>query len=327
MDSTPFEDESNNPFADPSVKTAAGVYNPAPYNPFESESASNSTAYSYVPTSSSSSSSTPKTTNNTTTTTNHSHQSGKKHKSDEEDPLWNEDQGNSSSSDSASVREANLKRREALLLERERKLQEREQLARAQGMQPANWPFKCYPIAYHSISDEIPLQHQSLLSKFYILVVFTWVVLLWNWITVLARWFTKDADGSSTQAMWATIYLVVGVPGGWQLWYRSIYYGARDNANTKWIMGLVNFAGHTIFCAVMAVGIPNTAGAGFMMMIDLFINSFPINGIFALVATFLWVIDGITSAFLFRRAYQVWKASGGEKKTQKEAGEALMQNV
>lgn len=320
--SNPFEEE-NNPFADPSVQSAASH----DYNAFDSDSLPNySQPTSAVVVSRSAANSSA--TNNDkkkTTNTNTNENRGKYAPAPiDEDSDWNQD---ASSSSDMSVREAALKRREAQLEERIKQLEARERLAREQGMQPYNWPFKCYAVTYHSISEEIPLQHQALIGKYYIIVLFTWLALFWNWITVLARWFTKDADGSSSQVMWASIYLLLGAPGAWQLWYRSIYFGARDNANSKWIFFFVNFILHCLFCLVMCIGAPDTASAGVMMMIDLFINSHPINGFFALVATIMWIVDSGVSLVMLKKTHTIWRAMGGEERSKQEAATALAQQV
>jgi hypothetical protein len=34
-----------------------------------------------------------------------------------------------------------------------------------------NWPSRCYPLAYHSIVNEIPEPHRTLVRKFYVAVI------------------------------------------------------------------------------------------------------------------------------------------------------------
>jgi hypothetical protein len=76
----------------------------------------------------------------------------------------------------------------------------------------------------------------------------TFLTLFWNWICIISEWFagpgserTMPVDGAHArslarwlagilQAIIGTVYMVVGLPGAWQLWYWRIYSACRDNA-------------------------------------------------------------------------------------------------
>jgi len=101
-----------------------------------------------------------------------------------------------------------------------------------------------------------------------------WVCLAWNALCVLSVWLTNTDSGSGTflfsnppcalcsccpaqtsaaysnaggmQTVWACVYLVMGIPGAWNLWYSRIYEGTRDDSTRKWLMFFINFvvSGH-----------------------------------------------------------------------------------
>ena len=162
MSDNPFDNEDN-PFADPVAADSSGSgAAPEVYNPFDSStSASGGTQGG-----------------------DKKKKKSKKNKKDKYDDTpesaWPDDQvaigiasgtaavgGAMKTLEEVSVREQNLLRREAAMLEKEKELDRRErELGRGRI---DNWPCKCYPIAYHSISDEIPLQFQPMMKKFYAL--------------------------------------------------------------------------------------------------------------------------------------------------------------
>ena len=60
-------------------------------------------------------------------------------------------------------RELEIKRREEALKRRESNLADLAD--RASAIRPKNWPFKCYPIAYHNIQEEVSITHRKLCRK------------------------------------------------------------------------------------------------------------------------------------------------------------------
>jgi hypothetical protein len=57
--------------------------------------------------------------------------------------------------------------------------------------------------------------------------IVAWMCIFWNWLTMLIGWGSSIDDISGSDALWASIYLLIGVPGSWKLWYRSLYYAIR----------------------------------------------------------------------------------------------------
>jgi len=155
--------------------------------------------------------------------------------------------------------------------------------------------------------------------KLYVLVMFTWLCLLWNWITVMSAWFAGGAEGSN--ALESSIWLILGVPLSWRLWYRSIYYATRDNSSKNWIFFFINFFLHMCWCIVMGLGVPSTAGAGLFYFLRQFTNSNKTAGVFGLAAMAAWGINLGVSFVLVKGAHQRWKQSGGDRRAVTEAAQ------
>jgi hypothetical protein len=224
-------------------------------------------------------------------------------------------------------REAKLLRKERELLERERMLEQRELVAKEGGptRQMYNWPSKCYPLAYHSIQDEIPPNHRAMVKKFYFILYVSWVCLFWNWLTILTVWGQDRGSDAANSALWSTIYMSFGIPGAWKLWYRSVYYCCRDGAGIRWAFFFINFLMHLAFAILMAIGVPKIGSGGLFIMIDMFANSHDIAGFFALVDAIIWILNALFSFYLLRTSYRVWKVGGGPNKASQEAVQALIQ--
>jgi len=138
-------------------------------------------------------------------------------------------------SDEGGDRETRLMSRERALIERERALEEREQQIRTGAIKMKNWPSACYPLAYHSIVEEIPVAHRSLCRKFYAMLYLSWLCIIWNWLAILTYWGEDGSSEASTDAMWASLFVAFGIPGAWSLWYRSIYFGLSTSSGARWV--------------------------------------------------------------------------------------------
>lgn len=219
------------------------------------------------------------------------------------------------------LREQNLLRREQLLVDREKNLEARERDITINGVKINNWPFSCWPIAYHSIETEIPAQYQSQMRQFYVLMLVTWLTLFWNWICVLTMTFI--AYNQPIESLWATIYFALGVPGAWTFWYRSIYYALRDSSTSRWIRFFFYFACSIIFALVMCIGVPQTAAGGLIYMSKLLADGNTKTGLATLVAFVLWCLIALFSVILMKRAHTMWKASGAQEAAAEQASQAV----
>jgi len=226
-----------------------------------------------------------------------------------------------------------LAKREEALLRREAALLQREKAVAGPGgvTRESNWPSKCYPITYHDIAVEIPQRHRALIRKFYANLMLVWLALLLNWMLVMFVVFSP-ANGSyadkpgSGAALWSSIYLLLGVPGSWNLWYRSIYNGAKLGTSSKWMFFFVNYAAHTAFCIVMAIGPSpsSVAGGGLFFVIEMITESNHEATIFAVITLILWAINGALGVFLLRHAHSHWKTDGHQDQLKRDMATAIV---
>lgn len=206
-------------------------------------------------------------------------------------------------------REEAIFRREQSIKHREKGLIEREKEARLEGGPADNWPCAGYPIAYHSIPDEIPTLYQSQCRKMYNLTLATIVTLVWNWLCLMAFW-TEDYLTGSGPFLWGTIFVLVGVPGAWKLWYRNIYFAFRDGRIKNWFCYFFWMTVHTGFSLSAAIGIPGSYLVGFVHMIDAFSKSTSGLGMMAMICAFLWIVNAYCSVKWLRETWSIYQTSG-----------------
>eukprot|EP01006_Ploeotia_vitrea_P034979 TRINITY_DN65827_c9_g1_i1.p1 TRINITY_DN65827_c9_g1~~TRINITY_DN65827_c9_g1_i1.p1 ORF type:complete len:368 (+),score=175.61 TRINITY_DN65827_c9_g1_i1:36-1106(+) len=221
-------------------------------------------------------------------------------------------------------REEMLRRKEQALVAKERELERRERALAESGYVQPNWPCSCYAITYHSIRDEIPEEYRPLVTRFYACVLYMWLAMFWNWVVILASWFT--ADGSLTEWLWASIFVVSGVPGAWSGWYRQIYYATRDKSSRKWVVFFFNFGVmHIGFSLLMTTGVPGISSVGLWFMIEKFANSYTVIGLMSLASTFMWITQVLLSIYLLKKAYATYKSSGADKKVKQDVAKAVVE--
>jgi len=224
---------------------------------------------------------------------------------------------------SLSKKEQELARKEAELAQREAQLEQRvSQVIKLGGED--NWPSRCYPIAYHDISKEIPERRRTLIRKLYVVVIFTWICLFWNWMIMLSVWFAGGDVSASSEALWSSLYMVLGIPLSWRWWYRGAYYACRDRSSKQWVSFFIGFGLHFVLCILLGVGIPNFGGAGLLWMIKLFSNSYQICGVLSIICTAFWGVNWLASSYLLKESYAAWKQGGGSDQLTRDVTKAAI---
>jgi len=207
------------------------------------------------------------------------------------------------------AREEALITLEKNLMEKRRQLQEREMKLEGSGVVEDNWPCSLYPVTYHSIKADIPLQNQPFVRKHYWILKLTMFALTWNFLTLVIMYVENAA--SSTNLMWATIYLMAGVPGSWKLWYKAIYRAVGTDRRVKFVQYFFFGGCHTIFSIVACIGVKETALMGFLFMIDA-MNVSTGCGICGVLAFGVWAAIALSSVIMLRRTYKLYRSRGGD---------------
>jgi hypothetical protein len=79
-----------------------------------------------------------------------------------------------------------------------------------------NFP-KFYPLVYHNIEEEIPLDKQRVVRIAFYSYLGLVLCLSINWFAVTCELFRQGATETSAW-LYAGIYVVTGVLGAWYLW-------------------------------------------------------------------------------------------------------------
>jgi secretory carrier-associated membrane protein len=213
------------------------------------------------------------------------------------------------------AREEALRQREAEMGKREADLRVKE--AQISGLKPNNWPFPCKPFnwTYHSIPDDIPAPAQSLVKHLYVMCILTWIGIFIGTLALLVAL----EDPSYSFSLWVIVQ-VVGIPGAWVLWYRSIYYGISRRSNLRWLCFFAAFFCHVVYSGMNVLGLPSNQFAGIFFAISR--KDHPVTLIFTIVNTVFWIPIFLYSWILLKRARDFWKSSGAEKSTRAIAGQA-----
>ncbi|CAD7702614.1 unnamed protein product [Ostreobium quekettii] len=193
-----------------------------------------------------------------------------------------------------------------------------------QAPRTKNFP-KCWPLVYHDIDAEIP-QHMQRLVRWtfwsYLLFVGT---LVWNFFALLV------SVGSGTSfvlgMLVALLFLVVGVPAAWVLWYRRIYNSAINDRAFSYMCFFMLYIVHIGFCVWGAIappiGVNKKAFAGFIRMIDMFDDEDVWLGVVYLIGFVLWTLCALVGIFLWSRLMTAFRTSGGIQQAQAEATRAV----
>lgn len=134
---------------------------------------------------------------------------------------------------------------------------------------------------------------------------------MFNWAVVfLAVLSGAITDNTDSDALWATLYLMIGVPCAWKFWYTKAYNGSRDGSHSNWVTFFLAFSFHTAFCAYMALGVPGTASGGLFFMFKMISHSAPMATVLSCICTTLWGLEAASSVFLLKAAHAQWRNGG-----------------
>jgi len=206
---------------------------------------------------------------------------------------------------SQSATAASLAQREAELAERERNLKAREEHVKKHGRN--NWP-PFYPLIYHSINDEIPEASRSLIMRLYQLWLLLLVTLVVNMVACIVILIAGSDDGARDVGASVTYVPIIGLLS-FLLWYRPIYNAYMKEQSLYYYMYFFFGGWHLLFSAYMILGIPSTGSAGLIQSISMFHKSL-VAAILGIVATTLWVVQGLGHAFYLRQIWNHHNAAG-----------------
>ncbi|KAI8099739.1 scamp family-domain-containing protein [Halteromyces radiatus] len=238
--------------------------------------------------------------------------------------------GNGSSSsnnnqhDLLQEREETLRKKEQELADRERALEERQR--RGIGRTGANNFPPCFPIMYLDISVEIPDEHQWTVWWLYREWLLFEITLVLNFIACLVVLFSHPPSVTSapTNMGVALTEMFTHTAASFFLWYRPVYNAYMKEVSLYYFFYFIFNGFHIAYTFYMAVGIPNTGGAGLILLVTLFSDQYIASGVFTLLATICWLVMGVMAVYLYKRTYDHYKAAGH---TFKEAKQDAMVHI
>ncbi len=132
------------------------------------------------------------------------------------------------------------------------------------------------------------------------------------------------SSNSSSDSMWSVIYVILGIPGSWRFWYRSIYVAARDSRSTAWCFFFINFCIHLALMCCLAVAVPSMAGSGLMLMLKMFSGGYNGLGVACLISCIIFSLDFFMSLYCFKVARKIWKNQGGMEQMKADATRSVV---
>ncbi|KAI0256813.1 scamp family-domain-containing protein [Lactifluus subvellereus] len=217
-----------------------------------------------------------------------------------DDPFADQDSVNKPSQYShelAASRVADLERREQDLERRERELQQKAENIRKHGRN--NWP-PFFPLVYHDISEEIPEASRPLITRLYLLWLVLAGTLVVNMVACIFVLTSGGSDGVKDLIVSIIIAPVISVLS-FLLWYRPIYNGYMKEQSLYYCYLVFRGTSTTPFF---------TGSAGIIQTIQRFSHGALVAGIFGVIATVGWAVQGLGNAFYYRQIWAHHTAAG-----------------
>ncbi|GLT68151.1 hypothetical protein SLA2020_404090 [Shorea laevis] len=212
-------------------------------------------------------------------------------------------------SDSKS-REKELATWEADLKRREKDIKRREDAVAKTGVpdDDKNWP-PFFPIIHHDIAKEIPVHAQRLQYLAFASWLGMVLCLVFNLIAVIVCWIK---GGGVKIFFLATIYVLLGCPLSYVLWYRPLYRAMRTDSAMRFGWFFLFYLIHIGFCIFAAIAPPivfhGKSLTGILAAIDVF-DDHVLVGIFYLVGFALFCLESLLSLWVVQKIYLYFRGN------------------
>mmetsp|Transcript_47671 Transcript_47671/g.91018 ORF Transcript_47671/g.91018 Transcript_47671/m.91018 type:complete len:311 (-) Transcript_47671:402-1334(-) len=226
-------------------------------------------------------------------------------------------------------KEEELARKERELLKRQEELNRREAQLPG-GAQKKNFP-KFYPLVYHNIEEDIPLDKQRVVRLAFYSYLGLCACLSFNWFAVTCELFRSGADETASW-LYSGIYLIMGVLGAWYLWYARLYMACKGDRGLTFFFFFMAYSVHCAFCLWASLAPPGLLGedhafCGIFSMISIFTENGFI-GVLYMIGMFLWIFETVLSAYVMRASYRMFRGAGhSQESVQNEAQRSAYANL
>ncbi|GAB2230258.1 hypothetical protein Droror1_Dr00014516 [Drosera rotundifolia] len=208
----------------------------------------------------------------------------------------------------SSKRERELATWEADLKRRELDIKRREDVVGRAAIpnDDRNWP-TFFPIIHHDIANEIPVHAQRLQYLAFASWLGIVLCLVYNLVAVTVCWIR---GGGVKIFFLAVIYVILGCPLSYLLWYRPLYRGMRTDSALKFGWFFMAYALHIVFCIFAALAPPvvfhGNSLAGILAAVDGF-SKHVLVGIFYLVGFALFTLEALLSVWVLQKVYMYFR--------------------
>ncbi|CCW68968.1 unnamed protein product [Phytomonas sp. Hart1] len=167
---------------------------------------------------------------------------------------------------------------------------------------PPNFPPECCcikPLIYHNIKLQIPVPYQRFMYTICGLYISLIGLILYN---IVASTVVLIYGGSMMHFGLSWVYLV-GLPGGWVVWYYNTYLVFTEASSVRRIAAIVGLLVGAVYDAWMAIGLTGFGGCGWVITIFSIHSTIPF--IFLLVSAILWTLHAVTFFIMFFRFIKI----------------------
>ncbi|OMO98757.1 Secretory carrier membrane protein [Corchorus olitorius] len=199
---------------------------------------------------------------------------------------------------------------EADLKRREKDIKRREDAVSQAGV-PAddkNWP-PFFPIIHHDIAKEIPVHAQKLQYLAFASWLGIVLCLVFNVVSVIVCWI----QGGGVKIFFlAVIYMLLGCPISYVLWYRPLYRAMRTDSALNFGWFFMFYLLHIGFCIFAAIAPPvvfhGKSLTGILAAFDV-ISDHMLAGIFYFVGFGLFCLESLLSLWVLQKIYLYFRGN------------------
>jgi len=218
------------------------------------------------------------------------------------------------------TRESDLNKREAALVKKEAELKKMErELMEAGGYKKKNFPI-CMPLWHHDIVGEIPEKSRRVVREMYIC---WWMfVFCMSYQIFCASVMLGYSVGDKVPSWFLSlIYWVLGVPLSIILWYKRVYYAARDDSKVGFAFFLLFFLCHCCFCIWCAIAVPVSVArwsfSGWVTAFTALKVASPV-GIIYIIGSAFWSINATYCLWCLKDSWLFFRGRGGTAAVKQE---------
>lgn len=221
--------------------------------------------------------------------------------------------------------EADLAKREAELNAREAELKRWEADLRSSGrLRPKkNWP-KCCPITVMDIKGEVPKELQALVYAAYYSFLGLCLCLVYQLAaTIVALALINGKSGRLSGFFLALIYMIIGIPAAWALWYIRLYTASIKDRAFTYAFFFLAFCIHIFWCIWSAISPPilfnKWSYAGWITAIVAALPNNATVGVVYIVGAVFWSVEALLSIYTLQRVYSNFRGQGKSSQLKNEA--------